>query len=454
MATALVAAWVLLGVGVYVAAEFTDVGWPIIGHVRDLEFSDENPRLLYLLSGFGQALAAIVALVFTLSLVMTQLTARYSLRMVDVQTDSWTKAFITGFIVAALLPFIALYAEGVVLAHLSLWYGSLCVLLLLPYLLHLMRSTTSQAAIDSCLRQFCCAFPGNVAHATDAILKIEAIEKYAIKEEDFAVLGQANEALILAAQWQEEVAVGDMSVLDIDLIQRSIKRVVKDTWRDTRVYEEAFAAYERAIQSAVKQQRRYGVHRSLLELEIMGTAAVNLNRTSVLGEIVQCLCAAGGLLATQEGWREEGETVLKGVQDLLMKGSERNFREVGRGIHYMGILMMKTLECGFRAEDWGSWNKRLLDVTECAAGKGKAFAPAGAYWTVQIGGWGFEQGVLSLAEDCCRAVRKWQVELSEREVAGWIEECPRPGWAWSIDPHRKEDGRSRLFVRKYLERPW
>ena len=93
--------------------------------------------MLYMLSANAQAMAAAFALVFSVALVLTQLRARYGLTSASSFFDRFTLAMALMFAVAVLLP---LYIKGIadlgtrsVLARFSLFYSSLCLLLLVPF---------------------------------------------------------------------------------------------------------------------------------------------------------------------------------------------------------------------------------------------------------------------------------------------------------------------------------
>lgn len=94
---------------------------------------DASP-IYYLLSGLGQALAAIFALVFTISLVAAQLTVRYTYRLLQRAFPWWVILYLLFFALAVIYPFLVLSRNFSLLdVRISLCGAILCIVLLVPY---------------------------------------------------------------------------------------------------------------------------------------------------------------------------------------------------------------------------------------------------------------------------------------------------------------------------------
>lgn len=106
--------------------------WPGL-HVPLVD--EAHPHTLYLLSAIAQSLAAVLALVFTITLVIAQLSSRYSHRMLASFFDMPTILYILLFIVAVLLPFWLLAEPSALGVKLSLTLAVASLLLLVPYFL-------------------------------------------------------------------------------------------------------------------------------------------------------------------------------------------------------------------------------------------------------------------------------------------------------------------------------
>lgn len=105
---------------------------PIFGYNNN-----ENPQSLYLLSAVAQSLAAVFALVFTITLIVAQLTSKYSHRILGTYFDTFTIAYIFFFILVILFPiFLLAFAKPKpIFVEISLFLSSLCLLFLIPYFL-------------------------------------------------------------------------------------------------------------------------------------------------------------------------------------------------------------------------------------------------------------------------------------------------------------------------------
>lgn len=94
-----------------------------------------HPHALYLLSAIAQSLAAILAIIFTITLVAAQLSSRYSHRMLADFFDFQTVLYILLLILAVLLPFGLLAEPNPTLVKLSLTLAIASLLFLIPYFL-------------------------------------------------------------------------------------------------------------------------------------------------------------------------------------------------------------------------------------------------------------------------------------------------------------------------------
>lgn len=95
----------------------------------------ERSQTLYLLSAVVQSLAAIAALVFTISLVVAQITSRYSLHVVKGFFDKYTLGYISLFIISILLLIWQLAETSTIIVRISLVLTSACLIFLLPFFL-------------------------------------------------------------------------------------------------------------------------------------------------------------------------------------------------------------------------------------------------------------------------------------------------------------------------------
>ena len=99
--------------------------------------SETTPHTLYFLAATAQTLAAVLALVFTISLVVAQLSSRYSHRMLAEFFDSLTIGYFFLFVGAALFPLWLIGQEQPPLwaTRISLTSAAAVLMLLVPYFL-------------------------------------------------------------------------------------------------------------------------------------------------------------------------------------------------------------------------------------------------------------------------------------------------------------------------------
>lgn len=104
---------------------------------------------LYLLSSQAQVLAAVLALVFSATLIVAQMSGRYSRRLADPILSWWLLWYLTPFFFGAVIPLFLLngnfYVTGL---RLSLMLGGACLVLLIPYL-DAMRAALNTADLLS-----------------------------------------------------------------------------------------------------------------------------------------------------------------------------------------------------------------------------------------------------------------------------------------------------------------
>lgn len=125
--------WLLAFLGV-IAAAISIWWWP---GFDPPPISATNPHTLYFLAAVAQSLAAVLALVFTISLVVAQLSSRYSHRMLADFFDPPTIGYFLMFVAAAFMP-LWLLGQGqpsLWATRVSLTMAAGVLVLLVPYFL-------------------------------------------------------------------------------------------------------------------------------------------------------------------------------------------------------------------------------------------------------------------------------------------------------------------------------
>jgi hypothetical protein len=119
-----------------------------VSFLLDIPHVTDSPQMLYLLSAVAQSLAAILALVFTISLIVAQFSSRYSQRTLFRFFDKPTIALILLFIASVFLPFWLLAQPNPVFAKASLILAGTCLFLLLPYFASFRHKINPEHMID------------------------------------------------------------------------------------------------------------------------------------------------------------------------------------------------------------------------------------------------------------------------------------------------------------------
>lgn len=158
---------------------------------------EENAAMLYLLSGIGQALAAVFALVFAISLIATQLTARYTYSSLEKAFSPFTVGYIILFVAAIIYPFFLLSREfSLIEVRASLCVAAACIVLLVPYFTTFPTQLGIKRAISSLRKESTKQFvKGDVASAAASSIEIENIAMNAAQSGDYQTFDFAVKSL-------------------------------------------------------------------------------------------------------------------------------------------------------------------------------------------------------------------------------------------------------------------
>jgi len=160
----------------------------------------DSSKYLYLLSAVAQSLAAILALVFTITLVVAQLRTRYGMHLAT-HAIRWRQFWKLGvFVVGTLFPLVALHWGGPLMAWISIGLAAVCMSVLV---LHL-RDMRNELKIDPVIREWRTdalkALTANDSKRADEVTQqLEEIGYGALEESDFATLRLAASSLAMLA---------------------------------------------------------------------------------------------------------------------------------------------------------------------------------------------------------------------------------------------------------------
>jgi hypothetical protein len=121
----------------------------------DLLYMQIDGYTPYMLAAIAQSLAAVLALVFTISIIVAQISVRYSSRAFKVFFDSYTIIFFFMFVVAVLLPLWLLSNSipGVIFVKCALVLSSVCLVLLIPYFIRFTKKLTPEYLLSQLTKE-------------------------------------------------------------------------------------------------------------------------------------------------------------------------------------------------------------------------------------------------------------------------------------------------------------
>jgi hypothetical protein len=169
--------------------------WPGAHLIPDIHL-DSNTA--YLLSGIGQALAAILALVFTISMLVTELSSRYSQRILGGFLDWFTVSYMILFIGAVGLPFWLLAYTSVSGVKTSLVLTTICLVLLPLYFLRLRNKISPENILLSLHKQAAneiIANQGRMPRVPEAIETIDNMIMSASNMKDYLTIRRGVQVL-------------------------------------------------------------------------------------------------------------------------------------------------------------------------------------------------------------------------------------------------------------------
>lgn len=109
----------------------------------------------YLLSAMSQALAALFALVFTIVLLISQMASTHSHRLVDSVFERTTRIYMAFFILAIIVPFIALKTSlyRSIFVWISGTFAIACIICLIPFMLSVKEDLKIESLVARVSRE-------------------------------------------------------------------------------------------------------------------------------------------------------------------------------------------------------------------------------------------------------------------------------------------------------------
>ena len=166
--------------------------WPGL-HVPNVDAA--NPHALYLLSSIAQSLAAVMAIVFTITLVIAQLASNHSPRMLASFFDAPTIAYMLFFIISLLLPLWLIAEADEFAARLSLCLAATSILLLVPYFLSFREKLRPERLLLSLSEESIKGLKADPTKEPEAVQVIHDCAIMALARKDYDTFNKGVEAL-------------------------------------------------------------------------------------------------------------------------------------------------------------------------------------------------------------------------------------------------------------------
>jgi len=422
---------------------------------------EEDDRLLYLLSGGGQALAAVAALVFALSLFVPQLASGYSLEIAAVGFDKSTIRYMAVVLLGIVLPFVALAWESIVLAYLSIWLDGLCVALVLPYVLHVKDSSSIEVLLDSCVESACKEARKDGAQSPPSLPRIEGVILAAIRIDDKRVFERALRAVLLISLYCREFVKEDSDELWKGL-QRTVLRTVDRCLNSESFAREIVTSYENAMDHAAGSGWDDGLASLVWEMALaVDIGPPDVGSTLVDGAVRLMMRVGEGLAFTAREWLKSIQAILEMLSVLSTSPLSQIDRfattpakgtyptAAVRAIEAVGSLSMMYLEAGAEVGEPSRWVWRLArearegwpgdDRRECSA----------AYSLVQLGGWALENSEDMLFTRCADTFARVGTSPNEDLVRSWAPVKPLFRRVGDEEKEKASEERARRFVKEF-----
>jgi len=383
--------------------------WFFIFYILDIpDIKDsqgrEQTQTLYLLSAVSQSLAAVFALVFTISLVVAQLSSKYSHRILSSLFDKPTLLYISLYVIAILLPFWLIAEFNRFAIKISLSLAATCLVVLIPYFLKFREKLDPEFQINELQKKAVRGLKKNFEKEPEEIATIDNFVMSAFVHKDYDTLGHgvnniAN--LLLEVANYEQGASLNPDQLVSGIISKRLRDICITTIEDPRAPWQVIKALSEAAINAVRQQdivKQKMIHlpswicaqleyigiktveKKLDELANfvvdslfqIGMTGIELRRSGVTDNVAYLLGNVGieaiekelkgntpqsvsiklrniGLFAIEKGYYPRAEVVSGILRDICISAIEKNQEKVANSVSsYLTEIGIKAIQQGIK----------------------------------------------------------------------------------------------------------
>ncbi len=196
----------------------------------------ETPAL-YLLSSSAQSLAAILALVFTISLIVIQLLSRYSYRVSVQFLGGYTVCYIALFIVAVCTSLWSIMSTSELSFRISFSLTLMCLFFLVPFFLSLRERLSPRGILSSMVKREATILKKNQGVGAQVGGGIQSVIMGALRDKDYDTFTLAVESFahVWRKSWESWGARGakESETADIRYISNRLYSIVTIAYEDS-----------------------------------------------------------------------------------------------------------------------------------------------------------------------------------------------------------------------------
>lgn len=356
---------------------------PKLNILPNIVINDYTP---YLLSAIGQSLAAVLALVFTISLIAAQLSSRYSYRVLADFFDPFTVAYMLLFIIAVILPFWLLAQPSLNGLKGSLVLAAVCLLLLVPYFLDFRKRLAPEHMLLNLKNQASKQLHANPNTEPASVITIDNTVMSAFALKDYDTFGKGVQALAdleyEAEKLHYQTGMGSNTAAGISI---RLDGIAMATMEDRRASQQVLEALGNIGRSAINDGLEEIVEGILSTLRRLGFEAIEKSLQEVTYQAVWQLDLIYGRMA-DKSWRQATADVILDLQNIGVKAAKQGMDlPLDKAVTSLGQIGLDSINKGL--DEFAKFVTLSLGAIGVEAGKKGLTSEAkeAGYWLVMLG---------------------------------------------------------------------
>jgi hypothetical protein len=309
----------------------------------------------YLLSAIAQSLAAVLALVFTISLIAVQLSSRYSYRLLAEFFDPFTIAYMVLFIIAVILPFCLLANPSLNGLKLSIVLAVVCLVLLVPYFLGFREKLSPEHMLLNLKKRALKQLLANPETEPASAITIDNTIMSAFAFKDYDTFGKGVGVLADLAYEAEKRESHEVTFECIASLYNRLENIALVTIEDPRAPEQVVRELVRTGMDAVRNGFVKETDIIVSHLQRLGLNAVEKSLNHIAGFVVVYLGLVGYEVANK-GWKETIAHTIDCLNYVGVGAAKQGMSYAcSEAITFLGNIGLRSLNT-----DWGKLVKDVV----------------------------------------------------------------------------------------------